>query len=99
FLRRSACAAESGAGIADVFENFGFVGGEAFDGLYQVRDEVGTALQGDIHGAPGCGDGLALGDEIVTHADELAASAHAHEEANSDDEQGNFQESSRLLFI
>ena len=31
---------ESGAGIADILEDFGFVGGEAFNGLDQIGDQV-----------------------------------------------------------
>src|SRR5262245_58272523 len=72
------------------------MGGEAFYGLHQVGDEVASALQGDIHRAPGGRDSFPLRHKVVTHADKLTASAHSYEEQNRDDNQSNLHESSPI---
>ena len=43
-----------------------------FDGVHQVGNEVGAALQSDVHLRPGSVDGFPLADQFVTRAHERA---------------------------
>ena len=85
FLRR-ASATQRRAGIGDFLYHGLFLFGETFDGLDKIGNQIGTALQRDVHLCPSRVDRFALGNQRVPRARGPAEDAQDTQDQHSDDD-------------